>query len=439
MSRVGGLLSLTASAGRLRISIFIIATVAIAPVAIAQDRPDEAELFGAGPGEGKVPPQPTPASANAGESPSQDAATSPKKPTPTQEAATRTEAGSHSAAAGSSSGSPPAVSKEATRDSQILGSSEAAPMFTEEAAPEDPLKIGGQLYLRMQSTGSQGQKFTEFSFSAPSLLDVYLDARPNDRVRGFVLGRMLYDPTLPANTSNTISIAPLSATGTTSGSPSLSSLFQQQTRGPQVYLDQLWLRFDIARRVFVTVGQQHVRWGTGHFWAPTDYLHLRPRNPLDVFDARTGTSMVKLHLPIESKQWNFYAYGVTEGTDPTPTLGSLAGAARAEFVLGTTELGLGAFAQKDMKPKYAADLSTGIGDFDFYGELALRYLNDIDRVRYEPNATIPTYAAPLWQSPTDAQSVQFEQTVDAIYPVYRPSRNSSSSSRRYDLLTQIQR
>ena len=305
------------------------------------------------------------------------------------------------------------------RDSQILGSQEASPMFTEEAAPDDPLKIGGQLYLRTQSTGLQGQKFTDFSFSSPSLLDVYLDARPNDRVRGFVLGRMIYDPTLPASVTSTNYSAPVSAIGSTSGSQSLSSLFQPQTRDPQVYLDQLWLRFDIAHQVFVTAGKQHVRWGTGHFWAPTDYLHLQPGNPLDVFDARTGTTMVKLHLPIESRGWNFYAYGVTENVDPTPTLGSLAGAARAEFVLDTTELGLGVFAQRDKRPKYAADLSTGIGDFDIYGELALRYLDDIDRVRYDPNATIPTYTAPAWQNPSDARSAQFEQIVDVFYPVYR--------------------
>ncbi len=293
-------------------------------------------------------------------------------------------------------------------------------MFTEEAAPDDPLRLGGQLYLRTQSTASQGQKFTDFSFSAPSLLDVYLDARPNERVRGFVLGRMLYDPTLPASATTTNYNAPVSATGGTSGSQSLSSLFQQQTRDPKVYLDQLWLKFDIGRQVFVTAGKQHVRWGTARFWAPTDYLHLRPRNPLDVFDARTGTTMVKLHLPIESRQWNFYAYGITERQDATSTLGSLAGAARAQFVVDTTELSLGVYEQRGKKPKYAVDLSTGIGDFDLYGELALRYLDDIDRVRYDPNATIPNApATPPWQTPDDTARARFAQIVDAVYPTYR--------------------
>jgi hypothetical protein len=285
-------------------------------------------------------------------------------------------------------------------------------MFNEEAAPEDPLKIGGQLYLRAQTTALRGQAPGDWSFGSPSLLDAYLDARPNDRVRGFVLGRMVFDPTLPASASNSEAIRPVSATGGTAGSQSLSSLFAQPTRGPTVTLDQMWLRFDVAHTVFVTAGKQHVRWGTGHFWAPTDFLHLRPRNPLDVFDARTGTTMLKLHLPVESRAWNFYGYLLTEGNTSTPRLGRVAAATRAELVLGPAELGLGVLAQRPVKPKFAADLSFGIGDVDVYGELGLRSGNEIDRVRYEANPTIPDQG-------TTAIADYLPQVVDAYYPVYR--------------------
>jgi hypothetical protein len=362
--------------------------------AAAQDRPSEAEMF-------EAPSKPAATTPTASGTPS----TAPPTPTTTP-ADTQTTAAT--------------PTNESARDTQILGSNQAAPMFTEEAAPDDPLRIGGQLYLRMQSTATQGQRFQNFSLSSPSLLDVYLDARPNDRVRAFVRGRMLYDPTLPASANSGNSISAVPATGSTSGSQSLSSLFQTQTRDPKVYLDQMWVNFDLWRRIFVTAGKQHVRWGTGHFWAPTDYLHVRPRNPLDVFDARTGTTMVKLHVPIESRQWNFYAYGVTEGPDATQSLGKLAAAARAEIVLGSTEIGLGFFARQGRKAKLAADLSTGIGDFDLYGELALRSRDDVDRVRYDPNATIPTPTTPPpWQNPNDADNAYKARIVDAVYPVYR--------------------
>ena len=374
---------------------------------LAQDRPSEEDMFGA-------PTSSPPAPASSAVAPASVDSGQPPSVTP---------ASASLSAPGTTSNIPEAAAatgRETKRDEQILGSSEATPMFTEEAAPDDPLKVGGQLYLRMQSTASQGQRFQDFSYSSPSMLDVYMDARPNDRVRAFARGRMLYDPTLPASTGNTNSISAVPATGSTAGSQSLSSLFQTQTRDPKVYLDQLWINFDIAHRLYVTAGKQHVRWGTGHFWAPTDYLHLSPRNPLDVFDARTGTTMVKLHLPIESRQWNFYAFGITEGPDATQQLGKLAGAARAEFVLDATELGLGVFGRQSAKPKFAADLSTGIGDFDFYGELALKYRDDIDRVSYNPNAVMPyPTAAPTWQTPTQTQAIFLGQVVDALYPVHR--------------------
>ncbi|HEX3777371.1 MAG TPA: hypothetical protein VHV51_23015 [Polyangiaceae bacterium] len=381
----------------------------LSATANAQDRPSDADIFGAAPAP-SPPAAPAPPNGTPG--------TAPVTPVPSSTAPAPVAAPPAPPAAAAEAQAPNA-SPSPSRDAQILGSGET-PMFNEEAAPEDPLKIGGQLYLRAQTTASTGQGPSAWAFSSPSLLDVYLDARPNDRVRGFVLGRMVFDPTLPASASQSESIAAVSATGSTSGSANLSSLFQQQTRAPVVSLDQLWINFDVAHTVFVTAGKQHVRWGTGHFWAPTDFLHLRPRNPLDVFDARTGTTMVKLQLPIESRAWNFYGYVLTENSVATPTLGDVAAAGRAEFVLGPSELGLGVLGQRDHKAKLAADLSFGIGDFDFYGELGLRSGGEIDRVSYNAAATAPPpYVAPSWQAPSDAALSALEQTVDAYYPVYR--------------------
>jgi len=134
--------------------------------------------------------------------------------------------------------------------------------------------------------------------------------------------------------------------------------------------------------VFVTAGKQHVRWGTSRVWAPTDYLHLQARNPLLPFDARSGTTMLKLHVPWEEKGWNFYAYALPESATATSTTGSVAGAARAEIVLGTFEASAGAFVRQHSKAKFAADFSAGIWDLDFYGEAALRNAGDVSRVSY---------------------------------------------------------
>ena len=157
------------------------------------------------------------------------------------------------------------------------------------------------------------------------------------------------------------------------------------SRGPSTLLDQMWIRFDILEHVFVTAGKQHVRWGTGRFWQPTDYLHPLKRNPLDVFDARAGTSMLKLHVPWEDKGWNFYGFAVTEDPNAaTDSLTKIAGGARAEIIVLGAELGLDALVKKGQDPRFGVDLSTGIGDFDVYTDVAIRSGKDFDVVEKVP-------------------------------------------------------
>jgi len=359
------------------------------PRALARDGPSEDELFG-----GTSPaPAESPNTGPAAEKPASD---------------------DGSARSPADAGTPVAPAAD-DREAQILGGG-GTPMPLQEAAPSDPLQIGGQLYLRSQSTALEGQPPRNWSFNTPFLLDVYFDARPNERVRAYALGRMSFDSTLPSGTIGSGS----TAVGGTAGSPSLDALFRPQSGSPRVTLDQLWLRFDIAHRVFVTAGKLHARWGTGRFWAPTDYLHVRRRNPLDVFDARSGTTMLKLHVPIEAKAWNFYGYAITEGTEATSTVDRVAAAARAEFVFGSAELGLGALFQRHRAPKLGADLSMGIGDFDVYGEFALRDGGEIDRVQFAPNAVVPPFGEPpSWETPAQTAVRELEQVVDTYYPVHR--------------------
>jgi hypothetical protein len=378
-----------ANCNRLGLAILIVTGSATA--AQAQERPSENDMFAA------PAPEPPPVSV----------------PVPVPVTATATATATATTSAGET--------KDA-RDQLNLGTPEAGPRLSAEVAPEDPLKIGGQIYLRAQSSAQQGQSAGSWTLSSPSLLDAYMDVRPNDRVRGFVLARTIFDPTLPQTAGTGLSTISGGSQGgsSTGGAASLSSLFgAQPTRTPRVSLDQMWLRFDIKHAVFVTAGRQHVRWGTARFWMPTDFLHIQHRNPLDVFDARTGTTMIKLHVPWEARGWNFYAYGLTEGADATPTASRVAGAARAEVVVGTAEMGLGALVQRGHRPKLAADISAGIWDLDFYGEVALRFGQDIDRVRFDSSVDPSTVALGTLPSGTIDQAALAQYlgpAVDTLYP-----------------------
>ena len=273
------------------------------------------------------------------------------------------------------------------RATDILGADHRAPDGRIEGTREDPLRVGGLVYLRgTLSTYQRPSGGWDAPFASPSLVDVFLDSRPNDRVRAYVLGRVFYTPTsawspLPAD------LVPVQAV--------------QEVRG---VLDQAYLNFDLERTVFVTVGKQHVKWGTGRFWNPTDYLHPVRRDPLSQYDDRTGTALVKAHLPWERRGWNFYAVAVLEDLagGATPQVPSRAGnevavgdrigaGGRAEVLLGSVELAADAVAQQGHRPRFGLDGSFPLGDLDLHFELALRNGPDAPRYRKLDCVESPTH------------------------------------------------
>jgi hypothetical protein len=303
-----------------------------------------------------------------GARPAESVEASPAPPSPSAEGPVEVKA-SIEPEAGSSE------KEEAAPPAEEATASEASFGTEEKTLLEDGLKLGGMFYFRILSSGDGGQSPRDYSLRAPGLLDLYLDARPHERLRTVAIGRLMYDPTLPQDEGT------LEMPGGQGGADP-GSIFGAGVSGPLAKLDQLWLRFDIGQVVFVTAGKQHVRWGTGRFWAPADFLHVSARNPLDPFDARLGTTMVKLHVPWEATGWNFYACGLLEDRNSTPRLADAAGAARAELVFLTAELGLGLVAKRSRKPKYGIDLSLGVWRFDLYGELALKAGSEIDQVSF---------------------------------------------------------
>ncbi len=337
-----------------RLIVMTALTVLAAGAAQAQDRPSEDELFG-GPAKQPAQPQPQP-------SPRPQESPPPSSPQ------------------GGASG------PHADTEAQLFGSQSPPnappppPGTLITGQKEDWLKIGGQLQLRLAASAYEHTAARDWPLTSPNLLDAYLDTRPNDRVRGFVLGRLSYDPTAPTAGGERTAVPGQGGTST------LAFGTTPTTANPGAVLDQLWINFDLYHRAFVTAGRQHVKWGVGRYWNPTDYLHPVKRNPLATFDVRTGTTMVKVHVPWEKRGWNFYGFGIFEDLAgdtirPPSTLGRLGAGARAEVVLGSAELGLDAVAQDGHHPRYGADLSAGVGDFDLYAEAAFRSGGDTPRWR----------------------------------------------------------
>jgi hypothetical protein len=325
-----------------RLGAALAALLACAP-AVAQERPSEEDLFG--------PPAPP--------------AARPASPAATPPAA------------------PPATPAGDARGDALLGGA-GTPSATGliSAEREDWLRLGGLAYLRALTAWTQDVPPSRWTFDAPALLDLYLDARPNDRVRAFALGRLHYDAAGAGVQSFSL------------GLPTSSSTTGATTRA---VLDQYWINFDVDRTVFITAGKQHVKWGTGRFWNPTDYLHPTRRDPLTQYDERSGVTMVKAHLPWEQRGWNLYGIALLEdvagglqpdGTVTTvATLGQVGAGGRAEVVLGPVELGFDGLAQRGHQPRFGADGSFALWEIDVHFEVALREGRDLPRWEEVPGTT----------------------------------------------------
>jgi hypothetical protein len=209
---------------------------------------------------------------------------------------------------------------------------------------DDALTLGGQLFLRLNGAFRENTAVEDGPVNAPSLLDAFADVRPNDRVRGFAQLRFSFDPTIAPGELNAFG----------------------GTQSPfDLRLAQAWAKFDLGRIAYVTVGRQRIRWGTGRFWNPTDFINQEIRNSVDFFDQRVGVDIVKVHFPFEQLGWNLYLIGLIGGLD---VVGDGGLAARAEFVLGEAELAVSSLVQRDAPLRLGLDASAGIGLFDVKAE-----------------------------------------------------------------------
>ncbi len=229
-------------------------------------------------------------------------------------------------------------------------------------ATQDYLDIGGALWLWLEYDALEHGDAGAFKLRSPSFLDLYADARPTDRIRAFVQGRLRYDFTVKAGTQDP-----------------LTGVEQKKI---DVLLDQFWIKFDILRTIFVTVGKERIRWGVGQIWQPTDFINQQRRDPIALFDQRLGVPLLKLHLPIESLGWNFYAIANLDETDQIAKVG---GAFRAELVLGPAELGLSAAVKKDAPQRLGADVSFGLWLFDLRAEVAVSHRVTTTFLRGDPD------------------------------------------------------
>ncbi len=138
------------------------------------------------------------------------------------------------------------------------------------------------------------------------------------------------------------------------------------------HVTELFSDFNIDNKVFFRAGKSTVNWGVGYFFSPADLLNLSRVDPENPDAELEGPVSVKMNVPFGLN--NLYLYviapeGITSASE-------LAAAPMAEFVFGITELGIGAYYQKDHAPAAMATLTSAVGDFSLFAEGVVTYGSD---------------------------------------------------------------
>ncbi len=139
-----------------------------------------------------------------------------------------------------------------------------------------------------------------------------------------------------------------------------------------VTITELFADFNWNKQVFFRAGKQTVNWGVGYFFSPADLLSLSridPENPDADLD---GPIALKVNYP--SKLNNYYFYTVFPAE--ISSYSDIAIAPLAEFVVGNTEVSLGAYYQYDHAPSAMTAITTALGDVSVYGEGYASYGSD---------------------------------------------------------------
>ncbi|MBC7658993.1 MAG: hypothetical protein H7249_04730 [Chitinophagaceae bacterium] len=244
----------------------------------------------------------------------------------------------------------------------------------------DKMQIGGRLELRGQSNKVDDQRYQQSPYNQNKTADIYFDTRPNKDTRAFLRLRFYED-----NSARAQSQPQSQETVTSTEKTGVSSIEES--------IDELWLKWDIEDTVFVTAGKQHVKWGRGRFWNPTDFTATEAKDPFALFDRRLGQEMIKIHLPFEKSGHNLYAIAELDDTHRNDDVGL---ALRGEFSVGSNgETAISLYSKRGKPLKLGLDLGIGFGNFDINTETA--FLTRDDTPRYEGDLDIAKLQVPTAQ------------------------------------------
>lgn len=129
---------------------------------------------------------------------------------------------------------------------------------------------------------------------------------------------------------------------------------------------ELFADFNYDESVFFRFGKQTVNWGVGYFFSPANVINLESIDPFDPERQLEGPVSLRAHYPIPRTQHNLWAYAVLPAADMKPEDVQLA--AKAEFVSGAWEFGIGGWYAYERPLRGIVTASGSVGQVSLFGE-----------------------------------------------------------------------
>jgi len=161
---------------------------------------------------------------------------------------------------------------------------------------------------------------------------------------------------------------------------------------PKFIIPEMFLDANIAHRIYFRAGRQVLQWGRCYFFNPVDLVNAEKKSFLTKLSNRVGAYGLKAHVPfgtvvnlygfLDASAYAPYDIDIKDSmkisfmNQPTATpneqVDYLAGAAKAEVLIGGVETALSFWKRKGSAPVFGLDLSATLpGKIGIFGEYAL--------------------------------------------------------------------
>ena len=160
--------------------------------------------------------------------------------------------------------------------------------------------------------------------------------------------------------------------------------------GAQFNLPEFFIDANFRNVVYVRAGKQVLQWGRCFLWNPTDFVNVEKKTFFQRMGHREGAYGVKMHIPYKTL-FNFYSF-IDLGE--INYANEVAVSAKAEALVGRTEMAVSVRGKKEQQPIFGFDISTQLFEVQISGEAALR--NGKDMISLDMDDTTITDIGDSW-------------------------------------------